>query len=116
RVSGESDLWDPRPLPPGPLDAPASAQVLDVPLQLGDPPPDVLAVHLELGLPGPPGPDATAQPRHGLPPPSEPGKEVVELGQFDLSLALPRGRMQGEDVQDQGSPVEHFRLEALFEV
>ena len=87
-------------------------EVLQVLAQLGDPPPDVLAVHLELGLAGAAaGTDATAHPAHRLAPASEARQQVVQLRELHLRLALAAPRVQREDVEDQRGPVDHLDLE-----
>ena len=50
------------------------------------------------------------------PHPRRRGKEVVELGQLDLGLALPAPRVQGEDVEDQGRAVDDLRAESFLQV
>src|SRR5205823_7585508 len=106
----------PRALPAGPLDLPGLSQPDDIPAQLRQPAPDVLAVDLELRLARAAGADATTKPGHRLAPATETRQEVVELGQLDLRLALPGARVQGEDVQDQRRAVDDLHSQALFEV
>src|SRR5205823_4659156 len=84
----------PRALPAGPLDLPGLSQPDDIPAQLRQPAPDVLAVDLELRLARAAGADATTKPGHRLAPATETRQEVVELGQLDLRLALPGARVQ----------------------
>ena len=115
RVSSQSDLRKRGSLPRAPFDGPAPPQVPDVPPELRDPAPDVLAVDLELRLAGASGADPAPQPGHGLAPSPEPWQEVVQLRQLDLGLPLAGSRVQGEDVQDQRGPVHHLDPQALLE-
>ena len=46
----------------------------------------------------------------------QPGREVLELGQLDLELALEGARALGEDVEDQAGTVDHPALQQAFQV
>src|SRR4029453_11093270 len=59
--------------------------------------------------------DTAAKPAHRLAPPAEPRQQVCELRELDLRLALPAPRMQREDVEDQGGPIDHLDLQSLLE-
>ena len=79
--------------------------------QLGHSLANAAAVGLDLGLAGTAGAHspataacATALTRHRLTPAAEPRQHVLHLGEGDLRLALRRGGVLGEDVQDQGGP------------
>ena len=51
-----------------------------------------------------------------LPHAAHAGQLVLELGQFDLQLALRRVRVGGKDVEDQRGAIDHANLEAILEV
>src|SRR6187402_3553826 len=53
--------------------------------------------------------------RHRLTPAAEAGKEVLELGQFDLRLALPALRVLAEDVEDHRRAVDDLDLHDVLE-
>lgn len=44
------------------------------------------------------------------------GQQVLELRQFDLQRALARARVLGEDVEDDGSAVEHADIERRLQM
>src|SRR5690606_20959004 len=48
-------------------------------------------------------------------PASEPGQQVLELGELDLGLALAALGVLGEDVEDQRGPVDDLDLDDLLE-
>src|SRR5207302_7070422 len=73
-------------------------------------------VGLELGLARAPRPDAAAEALQVAPLPDEPGQQVRELGELHLELALARAGALGEDVQDEGRPVDDPEAERLREV
>ena len=84
---------------------------------------DAPPVGLDLGLTGATGTDtATAgHPTTGLPgqrltPAAQSRQHVLHLRQLDLGLALPAGRVLGEDVQDQRGPVDDLDLEHLLQL
>src|SRR6185312_15265491 len=84
-----------------------------------DPP----SVGLDLGLTRTAGTDtATAgHPATGLAgerftPAAQSRQHVLHLRQLDLGLALPAGRVLGEDVEDQRGPVDHLHLEHLLQL
>ena len=95
---------------PGPLHL---AQVVLQPVHAADQPP---AVHLELGLTGPPGADATgllAEPEASAP---QAGQPVAQQGQLHLGLALGAPGVLGEDVEDHRGAVDGGAAEQLLEV
>jgi hypothetical protein len=47
---------------------------------------------------------------------TDPRQVVLELGKLDLELPLGRDRVLGEDVEDELRPVDHPRVERVFEV
>ena len=100
---------------PLPLGGPHPADLLQLGLQLGDLPADVPAVALQLGLAGAPGADGALLALQVGPHAQQPGQQVFVLGQLHLEPALPRPGPLGEDVQDQGGPVQHRHLQLLAE-
>src|SRR5438067_968107 len=79
-------------------DAPDGVELL---LEMVDANVDLAAVGFEACFTGTTGSDAAAELRHGLAPASEPRKLVLELGQFDLQLALAGEGMAREDIEDE---------------
>jgi hypothetical protein len=73
-------------------------------------------VHLELGLSGPAGADATRLLAERRPAPAQPGQPVAQDGQLDLCLAFGAAGVLGEDVEDDGSAVDRRPPEELLEV
>src|SRR5690606_32883259 len=81
----------------------------DLPAQLRDALVDTPAVGLQLGLTGATQTHTavraaratTGLSRQRLTPPTQAGKQVLELGELDLCLALAGTRVLGEDVEDQ---------------
>ena len=122
-VAGDGDRWDrvaatQRAL--GLADDPHRRQLAP---QLGDALGDPTPVDLELRLAGTAGPDAGAagHPATPLPgqrntPATQPRQQVVQLGEFDLRLALLGAGVLGEDVQDQRGAVDHLDLQLLLQV
>ncbi len=109
-------------LPLAALDLAAGRHVGDVLLQAGDTRPQPPPVSFQLGLAGTAGADAAAAghpaarlPGQRLAPAAQPGQHVLQLGQFHLGLALAAARVLGEDVQDQGGPVDHLDLDDAFQ-
>jgi hypothetical protein len=86
-------------------------------LQDGDPAPRKPPVGLELRLPRPASPraDAAARPLEVAPHASHAREVVLELGEFDLELALGAHGVQREDVEDELRPVEDADVERLLE-
>ena len=92
-------------------------------LELGDPLVDPPAVDFQLGLTRTAGADAgtgrdpaTPLPGQRRTPAAEPWHQVVQLGQFDLRLALLGPGVLGEDVQDQRGPVDHLDPQPFLQV
>jgi hypothetical protein len=78
---------------------------------------DVALVQLELGLAGPPVlPRPPRWRSRWVQPAHQPGREVLELRQLDLHLALAGARALGEDFQDQLGAIEHAPPELALEV
>ena len=50
------------------------------------------------------------------PEPGEARQQVLELGEFDLQLALLRAGALGENIQNQRRAVEHLAIEDAFEI
>ena len=61
------------------------------------------------------GDPATRLPGHRLTPPPQPREQVVQLGELDLGLALRALGMLGEDVEDQGGPVDDLDLDDVLQ-
>ncbi len=84
---------------------------------------DAPPVGFQLGLAGTTGTDAavhpgtaTGLPGHRFTPTAQARQEVLELSEFDLRLALLGAGVLGEDVQDQGGPVDHLDLELVLQL
>ena len=95
----------------------------DLAAQLADPRADAPAVGLDLGLTRAAGTDAATagHPATGLPgerltPAAQPRQHVLHLRELDLGLALPAGRVLGEDVEDQRGAVDDLDLEDLLQL
>ena len=93
-------------------------QLLQVRLELGDPPHDAPAVDLELGLAAAePGADAAALLRQvGRRATAQARQPVAQQRQLDLRLALERVRVLGEDVEDHRGAVDRGAAEQLLQV
>ena len=94
---------------PLPLGGPDPTDLLQLLLQLWNLPADVPAVGLQLGLAGAAGADGRLPPEavwrsRWVHMPSQPGEQVLILGQLHLEAALPGPCPLGEDVQNQGQP------------
>ena len=84
---------------------------------------DPSTINLELGLSRTTGPDACAgrHPAAALPgqrgaPATQPRHQVVQLGEFDLGLALLGAGVLGENVQDQRGPIDDLDPQLLLQV
>ena len=73
---------------------------------------DVPPVGLQLGLAGAAGADGALLALQVGPHAQQPGQQILVLGQLHLEPSLPGAGPLGEDVQDQGRPVQH--LDAQF--
>ena len=89
---------------------------LEVLLELRDAALDAPAVDLELRLARTPGADAAALLAEGDAAAAQAGQPVAELGELDLEHPGLTGGVLGEDVHDQGDPVDDVPAEALLEV
>ncbi len=93
-------------------------RLLELTLQLGDPGQDPAPIGLQLGLAGPSHrgahPGALLGEGGFLSP--ETGEVVAEQSELDLDGADLRGGVLGEDVEDQGLPVDDVDVEDLLEV
>ena len=107
----------------GALGFPCGLHGGDLPAQLRHPGTDAPAVQLDLRLTGPAGtnaaagrPDAPAGlAGHGLAPATEPGQEVLKLGQLYLGLAFAALGMLRENVQDERGAVNDLDLHDVFQ-
>src|SRR5207245_9892496 len=81
---------------------------------------DAATIGLELRLTGTARPEPAdprlAHARHRLAPAAKTGKQVVQLRELDLQLALGRVRVLREDVDAQRRTVEHLAPAQLFQV
>jgi hypothetical protein len=96
--------------------------VANLPAQLRDPRVDPAPVELDLGLARSAradaltaGDPATGLPGHRLTPTAQARQEILQLGQLDLRLALPRLRVLGEDVEDQRGAVDDLDLDDVLQ-
>ena len=90
--------------------------VLQSLVNLPDAPPNHAPVRLELRLAGASGPDPAPEALEVGPLPHQARQEVRELGQLDLELPLAGPRALGEDVEDQGRPVDDPKLQRSRQV
>ena len=98
RVADDRDDGDARAAAlPAPRRA-VGAQPIDAIFQMGDAIAHPAAIDLELRLARSAAADAAGQPREGLVPAHQARQEVLELGQFDLQLAVGAARALREDV------------------
>ena len=92
-------------------------ELLQLAFESGEAIPGTPAVDLELCLAGSPSADAAGESRQrdfgAL---REPREQVLELCQLHLQLAVARGRMLREDVEDELRAVYHPQLHALAQV
>ncbi len=88
----------------------------EIDLQAGHAPEQTPAVHLELGLTGSPGADATGLLAEGPAPTTQPGQAVAQEGQLHLGLSFLAAGVLGEDVEDHGRPVDGRAAQDLLEV
>ena len=98
-------LAAPTPPEPAPL-----GHFLPPLLEQRDPLARAAARHLELGLTGAAPADPAGEPRHHRVLLDQPRQRVLELGELDLQLAVPAGRVLGEDVEDEHRAVEDLEL------
>src|SRR6185369_14353860 len=71
---------------------------------------DAAAVDLELRLTGTARADAAAEAREVGPLSGEAGREILELGELDLQLALEAPRPLREDVEDERAPIDDLAV------
>jgi hypothetical protein len=106
------------------VELPVAVHLLELGLEVRDPLAGLTAVGLQLGLARPAQPHATrlhTASTAGLagevgPHPGQAGQAVFELGELDLEPALVRLGTAGEDVEDEGRPVDDLDVEGLLEV
>src|SRR5262249_33681832 len=106
RVADEGDDGQPRAAAALTLHAPVNADVLELTADLHDAAPDHAAVGFELRFAGTSRPDAAAEALEVSPLPDQARKQIGELGELDLELALGGARPLGEDVEDQRGTVD----------
>jgi len=98
------------------LGRPVLADASEVGLQTGDPAHEPTAIHLQLRLPGSPGPDAAGLLAENTPRVAEPREPVPKLSQLDLGLALRAAGVLGEDVKDHRRAIQRRSLQDRLEV
>ena len=99
-----------------PLRPPVLGQHLQFRLELAHPPQHPPPVDLQLRFARAPRTDLAGLLRQRLPPAPKARQPVAELGQLDLRLAFLAPGVLGEDVEDDGSPVDRGAAEQLFQV
>jgi hypothetical protein len=100
----------------GALGGSLAADQVEVLDDSGDSVLDTAAVGFELGFAVAAHADAAFLSGEMGPEAGEAREEMLELGQFDLEFAFAGAGALGEDVEDEGSAVEHFAFEEAFEV
>ncbi len=115
-VAHERDRRDPPAQAGLALHRPGLVELIEVALELGDPPQDAPAVDLELGLTGTPGADARALLAELDAATAQAGEAVAQLRELHLQHALLAGGVLGEDVEDQRDAVDDVALEQRLEV
>src|SRR5699024_8157051 len=103
------------------FDVTRGTHVPELTAQLGDLVVDTAAVGLDLGLTGTTQTHATVTSASGLPgqrvtPAAQSWQQVVELGEFDLGLALAASGVLGEDVQDEGGAVDDLDIHHVLQL
>jgi hypothetical protein len=93
-----------------------ASNLLQFLLDLDDPAPNPPSIHLQLRLAGAPGPNATSQPGQLAPMAGEAREQILELGQLDLELPLPRSGALGENIQNEPGPINHLSTKGGFEI
>ena len=104
----------PRPAPA--LGPPGAVHLAQVGLEAVHPPDQAPPVHLELGLAGAPGADATGLLAERVPPAAQAGQPVAQQGQLHLGPALGAAGVLGEDVEDHRGAVDGRPPEDLLQV
>ena len=105
-----------RLVPGPPALGPLTDDTLQPLVEGGDALAEQAAVGFELGLARPPQADTTLLALQVSPTPHEAGREMGELGQFHLELALERAGALGEDVQNEARAIQHPALEMPLQV
>src|SRR3989304_3388426 len=93
-----------------------ASNLLQLLLDLDDPAPNPSSIHLQLRLAGAPGPNAPSQPGQLAPMAGEAREQILELGQLDLELPLPRSGALGENIQNEPGPINHLSAKGGFEI
>ena len=94
----------------------ARVDLLEAGIQLPDAAPDQATVRLQLGFTRPAQPDTAFLPLEMRPAADQPGRQMPELGEFNLQLAFETACSLREDIQNQAGAVEHAALELPLEV
>ena len=94
----------------------AAVHLLQLALEGLDAPADVAAVAFQLGFTGAAGADAAAQPAQRGAKARQPGQAVFQLGQLHLQAAFAGAGPLGENIQDQGGPVDGGDLQDPLDI
>src|SRR5262245_31610590 len=116
RVAHESNRWYRLLLAPLAQLRPPLPDLADLALDRLDADSYPAAVRFEFRFPRSARPYAAAQPRERGPRACQPRKEVLELCQLHLPLALSRACASSEDVENQLSTIDDFSVELFFEL
>src|SRR5262245_35523808 len=98
-------------MPPAAVKRPPAPDALQLLFHLLDPPGNPAPVGLQLRFSRSPGTNTATQPGHLRATAGQPGKQVIQLSQFDLEPAFSRSRAGGKDVQNQLRPVDYLRID-----
>ena len=122
RIAGDGDGRHRVAHAVGPLGLSRGLEALDLLAQSRHPRVDPAAVELDLGLTGAPRPHAVASSDlatglagHRFTPAAQSREQVLELGEFDLRLALPALRVLAEDIEDHRGAVDDLHLDDVLE-
>ncbi len=115
-VADERDGRDRALLPPLPELRPALAHLIDLTLNRLDADANTTTIGFEFRFTGATRADAATEARQCRPAPGEARKQVLELRELDLPLALTRARAAREDVENQLRPIDDLALEFLLEL
>jgi hypothetical protein len=98
------------------MKVPMLSNLLDLPLQRGNPMADLPAIHFQLRFTRTARSDSAAKPGEIIPVTRQSGESVCELGEFDLKFSFLRAGSSGEDIENQTRAVDNFRLEDFFQI
>jgi len=115
RVAGESDRRRLGTEPGLPALTTLFREITQSSFEHGDATPRQPTVGLELALAGSPSPHPATESFEVLPHTSHARQVVLELGQFDLELALGGDRVLGEDVENELGAIDDPRFQRVLE-